>query len=138
MTDRAISDGSFAEFLRQGKLMGAKCAACEAVFVPPRTLCPQCHRAEMQWVAMSGGGRLVAYTCISIGPPWMAAQGFGRDNPYCSAVVELDEGPRVVARIEGVDAKQPESIRIGMRLAAQFATCDPNSYATPPLIFKPV
>jgi uncharacterized OB-fold protein len=67
----------------------------------------------------------------------MAAQGFGRDNPYCSAVVELDEGPRVVARIEGVDAKQPKSIRIGMRLAAQFATCDSDSYATPPLIFTP-
>ena len=65
---------------------------------------------------MAGTGRLIAFTCIAIGPPWMAARGFDREHPYCSAVIELDEGPRVVARIEGVDTNRPEDIRIGTRL----------------------
>ena len=137
MTDPAISDFAFAQMLREGKLMGVRCAACEAVFVPPRTLCPRCHRADLQWLPLSGGGRLVAFTCISIGPPWMAALGFGRHNPYCSAVVELDEGPRVVARVQGVDARRPESISIGMRLVARITPCDPSSDVAAPLVFAP-
>ena len=51
---------------------------------------------------MKGAGRLVALTSISIGPPAMQMEGFNRNNPYCTGVVELDEGPRVVARIEDV------------------------------------
>jgi uncharacterized OB-fold protein len=65
-------------------------------------------------------GRLVAFTCISIAPPFMMAQGYGRKHPYISGVVELDEGGRVNARIEGVDAMRPESIRIGMPMKAAF------------------
>jgi len=50
----------------------------------------------------------------------MVAQGYDRDHPYCSAVVELDEGPRVVARLDGVDAGRPQTIQIGMRLVARL------------------
>ena len=119
MSGHAISDSAFAAFLKQGQLQGSRCTACEAVFVPPRGLCPGCHQSNMQWTRMSGTGRLLAFTCIAIGPPWIAAHAYDRDHPYCSAVVELDEGPHVVARIEGVDTNHPENIRIGMRLALQ-------------------
>lgn len=121
MTNHAINDQAFYTHLQQGQLKGTMCTACESVFVPPRSLCPECHRADMQWVLMKGTGRLVAFTCISIGPPWMVAQGYDRDHPYCSAVVELDEGPRVVARLDGVDAARPQTIQIGMRLVARLA-----------------
>ena len=50
----------------------------------------------------------------------MVAQGFNRKRPYISGVVELDEGGRVDARIEGVDPLKPESIRIGMPMKAAF------------------
>lgn len=116
MTDDAISDSAFAAFLKQGQLQGSRCTACDAVFVPPRGMCPQCHMADMQWTPMTGTGRLIAFTCIAIGPPWMAARGYDREHPYCSAVIELDEGPRLAARIEGVDTNRPEDIRIGTRL----------------------
>jgi hypothetical protein len=138
MTDPAISDRTFALYLREGKLQGSKCTACDAVFVPPRSWCPHCHQADMQWVPMSGTGRLVAFTCISIGPPWMVAQGYDRDHPYCSAVVELDEGPRVVARIEGVDAAHPESIQIGIRLVVQLGERGQSDDASVCLVFTPL
>ena len=41
-----------------------------------------------------------------------------RNNPYCSGAVELEEGPRVVAQIEGVDTLNPETIKIGMPVKA--------------------
>jgi uncharacterized OB-fold protein len=50
----------------------------------------------------------------------MMVQGYDRRHPYISGVVELDEGGRVDARIEGVDPMKPESIRIGMPMKAAF------------------
>jgi hypothetical protein len=50
----------------------------------------------------------------------MMAQGYNRKRPYIAGVVELDEGGRVDARIEGVDPLKPESIRIGMPMRAAF------------------
>jgi len=137
MTDHAISDSAFAAFLKQGQLKGSRCTACDVVFVPPRGMCPQCHKADMQWTPMAGTGRLLAFTCIAIGPPWMAALGYDREHPYCSAVIELDEGPRVVARIEGVDTNRPENIRIGTRLVLRQDASDGGDDAPACLIFTP-
>jgi hypothetical protein len=120
MSPRPFCDIAFNQYLAEEKLMGSECTGCGSRFVPPRPMCPVCFRAAMQWVEISGRGRLVAFTCISIPPPFMRAQGFHRKNPYVSGVVELEEGGRVDARIEGVDPLQPETIRIGMPMKARF------------------
>ena len=69
---------------------------------------------------MKGNGKLAAFTSITIGPPFMIEEGFDRKNPYCVGVVELDEGVRIDARIEGVDAKNPESIKVGIPLSVKY------------------
>ena len=120
MADRPISDYQFERFLEEEKLMGAQCVGCGALFVPPRAICPKCHNSEMEWVETEGKGRLVAFTCIAIGTSAMIAEGYDRNNPYCSGAVELVEGPRVVAQIEGVDTLNPETIKIGMPVKATF------------------
>ncbi len=120
MADRPISDYQFERFLDEDKLMGARCVGCGALFVPPRAICTKCHRSEMEWVETTGEGHLVAFTCIAIGPPAMIEEGYDRNNPYCSGAVELTEGPRVVARIEGVDTLHPETIKIGMPVKVMF------------------
>ena len=74
----------------------------------------------MRWEKVSGKGTLAAFTCISIAPPAMIAEGYNRHNPYISGVVELVEGGRVDARIEGIDPHQPEKIQIGMPLKVKF------------------
>jgi uncharacterized OB-fold protein len=74
----------------------------------------------LEWVELNGRGRLVAFTCISIAPPFMMAQGYDRRHPYISGVVELAEGGRVDARIEGLDPLKTEEIRIGMPMRAAF------------------
>jgi uncharacterized OB-fold protein len=50
----------------------------------------------------------------------MIAEGYNRANPYCSAVIELDEGARVDARLEGIDPKKPEGIKVGMPLKVKY------------------
>ena len=120
MEERPFSDISYEQYLNEEKLMGSRCKECGAVFVPPRPVCITCYQPNMQWVEMKGIGKLAAFTCITIAPPFMIKQGYNRKNPYCSGVVELDEGGRVDARIEGVDAANPESITVGMPLRVKF------------------
>jgi uncharacterized OB-fold protein len=120
MGQRPFSDISYERFLTEEKIMGSKCTKCDAVFVPPRPLCTQCHGAEMEWAEIKGEGKLSAFTCIAVGPPFMIAQGFDRKNPYVSGVVELENGVRVDARIQGVDPNRPDEIKVGMPMKATF------------------
>lgn len=55
-------------------------------------MCTRCYSTDLEWVEAEGGGRLVAFTCIAIAPPFMMAQGYDRKHPYLSGVVELDGG----------------------------------------------
>jgi len=120
MEERAFSDIAYQQFLNEEKIMGSSCKECGARFVPPRSICVNCYRSDMEWVEIKGKGRLAAFTSITVAPPFMMAQGYDRNNPYCSGVVELEDGGRVDARIEGVDASKPEDIKIGMPLKAKF------------------
>ena len=131
---REFNAAAFYEFLKEGKLMGVRCNACGKLSVEPRPLCPACHRREVVWHQFSGRGQLSTFTCISIVPVAMAARGYGRNNPYCSGVVTLEEGPRISARILGVDASQPQSIQTGMALELALQELDEEK---PALAFQP-
>ncbi|KPJ77428.1 MAG: hypothetical protein AMJ54_07940 [Deltaproteobacteria bacterium SG8_13] len=120
MQDRPFSDISFESYLNEEKLMGSRCSGCRTLYLPPRPICTACRGSQMRWEQVSGKGRLAAFTCISIAPPAMIAEGYNRHNPYISGVVELEEGTRVDARIEGIDPRKPEEIRIGMPLKVRF------------------
>lgn len=137
MAEHPFSDISYERFLGEEKLMGSKCSECGSHFVPPRSICINCHASNMEWVQMKGRGRLAAFTCISIPPPFMIAQGYNRKNPYCTGVVELEEGARVDARIEGVDAGKPEDINVGMPLKVKFLHREVGGKKETYLAFEP-
>lgn len=137
MEERPISDISFRKFLDEEKLMGSKCGKCGKLYVPPRHFCYHCRSSQMEWHEMKGEGELAAFTCIYIGPAFMAEEGYGRNNPYCTGVVALAEGLRVVARIEGVDASKPESIKIGMPMKVAFLHRGEGEKARTFLAFRP-
>jgi uncharacterized OB-fold protein len=120
MRERPLSDISFNQFLKEEKLMGSRCTKCGELYTPPRSICINCYNRELEWVEMIGTGKLIAFTCISVVPKMMADEGFNRDNPYCVGVVELKEGTRVNARIEGIDPKKPEDIKVGMPVRAKY------------------
>ena len=121
MADKpAFSDQSFHNFLAEEKLMGCRCSRCDSVFLPPKPICTNCFSPDMAWEKMPDVGKLAAFTCITIGPPAMRKEGFGRKNPYCVGVVELAEGLRIDARIVGVDTQKPEEIRVGMPMRADY------------------
>ncbi|MGC9358377.1 MAG: Zn-ribbon domain-containing OB-fold protein, partial [Anaerolineae bacterium] len=92
-----ITGATFYNYLNEHKLMGIRCKACGHIHVPPRPVCPGCRDAEIEWVEMSGRGKLAAFTIIYIAPTPMLAAGYSRKHPYCSGIVELEEGARISA-----------------------------------------
>jgi len=137
MEVRPFNDISYERFLDEEKLMGSRCGKCGLLSVPPRSICIKCYGSEMEWVAVKGKGKLVAFTSIAIGPPSMIKEGYDRKHPYVCGVVELDEGVRVVARIEGVDGTKPETIRIGTPVEVGFLHRDGGENVTTFLAFRP-
>jgi len=138
MEGKPFNDISYEGFLSEDKLMGSKCQTCGVVSVPPRSICTKCHGSEMEWVEMRGMGKLVAFTCIAIGPPFMIKEGYDRKHPYVSGVVELEEGAKVVARIEGVDGSKPETIKIGTRVRIDFLHRGEGENSMTFLAFRPL
>jgi uncharacterized protein len=120
MSNHDFSKTGYEAHLRDHKLMGAQCTSCGKVYLPPRSLCRSCFNTEMNWVELEGAGKLIAFTTIHIGTTAMINAGYGRNNPYCTGIIQLDNGPAISAQIMEVDAADPTSIKIGTHLVVQF------------------
>ena len=121
-TIRPFTEAAFNQYLAEHKLMAACCSKCGGVNVPPRGICPKCRGEEMEWVEVSGRGKLAGFTVIYSGPTFMVEQGFDRKNPYVSGIVKLEEGTFISARITGLDISKPEQIKIGTPLTVKSPT----------------
>ena len=99
----------FANFLKDGHLMGSKCKKCGATAFPPRADCEECMSGDFEFFDMSGKAKLHTFTKIVAAPT-----GFEDVAPYIVGVVDLEEGGRALAWI-GETIKENE-IQIGMEL----------------------
>jgi len=113
---------------RQRELRLQRCTSCEKAYFYPRSACPHCGSNAVQWFVASGLGRLHTYVISH-----RAAPGFEAEVPYAIAVVELDEGPRMLANIVGV-ANTPEQLELDMALEVEF---EPRGEQMVP-VFRPV
>ncbi|HUU00203.1 MAG TPA: Zn-ribbon domain-containing OB-fold protein [Myxococcota bacterium] len=84
--------GRFADYLKDGRLMGSKCTRCGRTDFPPRADCPECLSGEFEYTDWSGRGSLMTYTRIDAAPT-----GFADMVPYIIGLVKLEEGGRLVA-----------------------------------------
>lgn len=82
----------FWEALDSDRFLVGRCPDCGTTFFPPRALCPYCA-AEAKTAESSRRGRLYSFT-----RQHRTAPGF--DAPLIVGLVELDEGPRVLASID--------------------------------------
>lgn len=112
-TSPSINAASFFKFISEKKLMGTHCPVCDENYMPPRSICPQCHGEIKDWIELSGEGKIAAFTSVYIAPTFMIDQGFGRDAPYITGIIKLKEGPKISARILGLEPTAPEIKWIG-------------------------
>ncbi|MGQ9695761.1 MAG: Zn-ribbon domain-containing OB-fold protein [Thermodesulfobacteriota bacterium] len=120
MSARPFNDFSYEQFLKEGKIMGSLCQKCGAKALPPRPICISCYGTQMEWIEFKGEGKLAAFTDIVVAPPFMAKEGYGKNNPYVVGVVELKEGVKIVARLTGINALKPEEIKVGRPLKGEI------------------
>jgi uncharacterized OB-fold protein len=104
----------FWEGTARGELRIQKCNACGLLRHPPGPLCPSCHAADRGYVVASGRGTIFSFLVHH------APRMPGRELPVTLALVELDEGVRLVATVTGA----PEDLAIGDPVMAGFDRLD--------------
>jgi uncharacterized OB-fold protein len=105
----------FFEGARQGKLLIQRCGSCGTLRHPPRPACVVCRSFE--WDTLEATGRGTVYSYVVVHHPQVPAF----DYPLPIAVVELEEGTRLVADIVGL---APEAVTIGMPVVVDFVAVD--------------
>lgn len=90
------------------------CHDCDAHYFYPRPFCPSCFGENVTWQTVSGRATLHSYL-INHRP----APGFEDDAPYAIAQVELEEGPRLMTNIVGIE-NTPDNLVLDMELEVVF------------------
>jgi uncharacterized protein len=112
----------FETFLRAGDFRLQSCTACGKQIFFPRTICHYCGCGDLEWRQASGRGIVYSTTTVR--------QKAERGGDYNVAIVELEEGARMLSRVEGVP---PSEIRIGMPVTAVIS----ETNGTPLVVFRP-
>jgi uncharacterized OB-fold protein len=111
-----LMEGMTAEFYahcRNHELRFQRCKGCDRWRHVPRLCCSKCGSWEWEWARSSGRGRLFTWTVV-VRPMHPA---FGDDAPYAPAIIELEEGVRMVSWV--VDCP-PEQLAMGMPVEVIF------------------
>lgn len=98
---------------RDGRLLIKRCADCGRAHFYPRPFCPHCWSANVAWEQASGRGTLYTWSVVHQNdlPP------FNERVPYVAAIVELDEGPRMMTNVVDCD---PAELVVGMPVEVAF------------------
>ena len=103
----------FWDGLREGQLRMQQCLSCELIWYPPGPLCPDCWSTEIEWTTLSGRGTVNSWVVFH----QAYLKGFADDVPYNVTEVTLDEGPRLMTNLVGIDNDQ---IEMGMPVEIVF------------------
>ena len=103
----------FWDAAKQHKLVLKKCGKCGFIDHPPYLYCTSCHADEHEWIEASGKATLAAYAINVFGVPFP----FWDDLPYVVALIDLQEGPRMISNIVECDHDKLEN---GMKLEVLF------------------
>lgn len=99
--------GPFWQATRERRLVMQWCRPCELVVFYPREICPTCLGYDLEWRDSPGSGTVYAFSVHHrTGSAEMADR-----TPYVVALVDLDEGARMMSNIVGCS---PDDVAVGM------------------------
>ena len=103
----------FWDAARDGALLIRRCRDCGRFHFYPRPFCPACWSTNVEWVEANGRASLYTWSVVRRNdlPP------FNERVPYVAAVVDLDEGPRMMTNVVDCDF---DALEIGMPLEVTF------------------
>jgi len=107
------AEKQFRDGLNKGEFNIQQCESCKKHVFYPRTLCTNCGSPKLVWKRAAGTGTVYSTTTERYKP-----EAGGDKN---IAVVQLDEGPRLMTRITDI---APADVKIGMRVSAHIGEAD--------------
>ncbi len=96
-----------------GTLLVQECSVCGQRQLYGRSLCTNCHAAALTWVPTNGMGTIYSRTIIRQNP----SRSFRPMIPFVVALIDLDDGPRLMSNVIGTPA---EDVHIGDRVRVLF------------------
>jgi uncharacterized OB-fold protein len=103
------------EAVGRGELLIQKCAKCSTLRHPPRPMCGECRSTE--WTGQNAKGKGVVYSYTVLHYPKFP----GYEFPLVCALIELEEGTRIVTNLEGI---APSEVKIGMPVTLSIENVD--------------
>ena len=105
---------------KRHKLAIPHCKSCGHYWFPPSQRCTNCLSADMEWAEVSGRGKV--YSFVTFHRVFHPA--FEEEVPYVVALVELEEGPRMLTNVIGIP---PEEVRCEMKVKVTFDDVTPDA-----------
>ena len=94
-----------------GELRLQRCQSCRCYQFYPRSICSHCGTGDLDWVAVSGRGRVASFTIVR------RAVSKAYTAPYVVALIDLEEGPRMMSHVL---ATEPTEVTIGAAVTVTF------------------
>jgi len=110
----------------RGELLFQRCGNCGKPNFDPALLCRHCGSRDLTWEQSAGNGTVYSWTVV-----WRPQQP-SFVVPYAPAIVDMDEGYRMLANVVGCDVAD---LAVGMRVAVEFHPVS-DGFAIP--YFRPV
>ena len=101
----------FKDFLSEGKFMIQRCKSLNQFFFHPRVAFPGSGERDLEWVEASGNGVVYSSSWNRRLPE--------KGGDFNLSLITLEEGPRMMARVEGVD---PDKVEIGQKVKARISS----------------
>lgn len=103
----------FWEGCTAGVVRYQSCPKCGTVQAIPRSLCANCQHTELTWHDSAGFGRVLTHTTVYRAP----TPAFREEAPYVIAIIDMDEGFRLMANVAGGGAPVAidTRVRVGFR-----------------------
>lgn len=103
----------FWEGCKKHKLLIQKCQDCQKLIFYPKKFCPKCLSSNIEWMEASGKGKVYSYMVVYSYQP----TEFEEDLPYVVAIVQLEEGVKMMSNIVGCS---PEEVKCDMEVKVFF------------------
>ena len=116
----SVESKPFWDAARDHRLVLQKCRACGRFWFPPSQRCMHCLSGEHDWTEVAGAGRVFSFVTYQR----LYHKGWKTEIPYVVAVIELDEGPRLLSAITGCPV---DKVACDMRVKVVFDDVAPET-----------
>ncbi len=100
------------EIPQRYRLEAGRCTVCNAIYFPPRLICPNCKSKSFEEIKLNEEGTLLTFTIIRVG-----SEKFSKEVPYAVGIIELKDGVRLTAQLADCAV---DKVEIGAKVKLVF------------------